>query len=156
MRKGTGYHLTEKVGDAAVGNICEQSIEKECPRHWIRQGLLQLVHLEVLVSDSLLVDTDPRNGEDPIFFLEPTRIQLVVRDQIIEIYPEGNGQQTGNEEDNLPGLDRGAVFPRPNCDTVRNKSSEDLTPTVETEPNADATSLLSLRVPLRRSRLAQK
>lgn len=63
------YQLAEEVGDATIGDIGDQSEKEECPCHWIHQSLLDLVKLEMLVTDSLLVDANPGNGENTIFLL---------------------------------------------------------------------------------------
>ena len=73
------YQLTEKIGDASIGNIRNQRIEEEGPGHRVQQCFLDLVHLKVLVTDSLLVLADSRHGQHSVLFLQPARVQLVVR-----------------------------------------------------------------------------
>ena len=77
---GRTYQLAEKVGNPTIRDIGNERIKEECPGHRIQQRLLHLVQLEVLVTDTLLVDPHPRDGEHTVFFLEPPSIQLAVRD----------------------------------------------------------------------------
>lgn len=74
------YKLTEEVGNSAIGYICKHGEEEESPRHWIGESFLSLVQFEVLVSDTLLVDTDAGNGKDSVFLLQPACIKLTIRD----------------------------------------------------------------------------
>lgn len=55
--------LAEEVGNAAVRNICCTSVESESPGHRVKERFLELVHFEVLVSDTLLVDADTLDGQ---------------------------------------------------------------------------------------------
>lgn len=102
----------------------------------------------MLVSNTLLVTADSSNSKDTILFLEPTSVQLTVRDNPQEKEPENNSHKTSDEEDDLPGFNRWAVLSRTHGNTICNQTTDNLSDTVKTEPNIDATTLLSLCIPL--------
>lgn len=140
--------MTEKVRDTAIGNIRNQRIEEEGPGDRVQESLLDLVQLEVLVTDTLLVDAHPGNGQNPILLAQPARIQLVIRHNPQENQTQRDSQQTGDEEDNLPRSDQGSVFLRADSDSVRDATADDLAHAVEAEPDINAATLFSLRIPL--------
>jgi hypothetical protein len=58
--------------------IRNERIEEERPAQRIKQGLLHLVELEVLVTNTLIVHSNALNGKDAVFFAEPAAVHLVV------------------------------------------------------------------------------
>jgi hypothetical protein len=62
-----------------IGDISNQGIEEECPSQGICQRLLELVHLEMLVSDTLLIASDTLNGKNSIFLAQETGVELIIR-----------------------------------------------------------------------------
>jgi len=103
----------------------------------------------VFITHSLSVDSNALNGQQPIFFTQPPAIQLVVWHNPQEQDTQTHCQQTGNEEDDFPGLNRGTRFPAPDSNAVGEAAAEDLGEPVETEPDASARALLFFGVPLR-------
>jgi hypothetical protein len=99
------YQLAEEVGNTAVRDIRHESVEEECPGHGVNQSFLQLIGLEVLVADPLLVYAHARNGQNPVFLLQPARVQLAVGNEVEEVGPQCDGQEAGHQKDNLPGFD---------------------------------------------------
>lgn len=85
------YQLVEEVGDPTIGNISNQRIQKERPRHWVQQRLLNLVRLEMLIPDSLLVFAHASDGQHAVFFLQPPGVKLAVRDHPVENSAQGDG-----------------------------------------------------------------
>lgn len=142
------YQLTEEVGDTTIRNISNQRKKEERPCHRVQQSLFNLVQLEMLVANSLLVDAHPRDSQDPVFFLQPARVQLVIWDNPEEDAAQHDGQQTRYEEDDFPGFDGGAVFSCTDGDAVCDDAANDLADAVEAEPDVDAAALFSLCVPL--------
>jgi hypothetical protein len=63
-----------------IGNISNQGVEEECPGQGICQRFLELVHLEMLVSDTLLVASHTFNGKNSIFLAQETGVELIIRD----------------------------------------------------------------------------
>lgn len=59
--KGTDQ-LTKKVTNTAIWDISNQRIECKRPRHRILQRFFELIHFEMLVSDTLLIDAHTLNG----------------------------------------------------------------------------------------------
>lgn len=142
------YQLTEKVRDTAVGNIRNQRIEEEGPAHRIQERLLDLVQLEVLVTDTLLIDAYSSNGQNAVLLLQPAGIQLIIRHNPQENTTQHNSQQTGDKEDDLPRCDRRSIFRGADGDSVRDATPDDLADAVEAEPDINATALFFLRIPL--------
>lgn len=145
------YQLTEEVGDTTVGDISDQRKEEERPGDRVQESFLDLVELEMLVTNSLLVFTHTRDSQYPVLFLQPACVQLVIRYYPEENKAERDGQETRHEEDNLPRLNGGAVFPRANGNAVCDNTADDLSDAVETEPDVDPAALFFLGVPLRLS-----
>lgn len=131
-----------------IGNISDQSIEEECPSQGIQQCLLELVHLKVLVSDSLLIASNTLNGKDLVFLAEETCVELIVRDDPEEDEADADGQASGDQEDDLPGLNVGSMETGSFCDAIRHQATEDLCESVKREPDACARTLFLLGVPL--------
>lgn len=98
--------MAEKVSDTTVRDISNQRIEEERPCHWVKQRFFDLIHLKMLITDSLLVNPNSSHGQHSVFFLQPTRIQLVVWYNPIEDQAQQDGQHAGEQEDNLPRRDR--------------------------------------------------
>jgi len=148
LYNGIPYQLTEEIGNTSIGNIGNKSIEKESPSHRIQKRLLNLIQLEVLVSNTLLVNADTSNSQDAIFLVQPARIELVIWHNPEENQTKTNGQQAGNKEDDFPRLDGGAVLFSANSDPVGYYTAENLAYAVEAEPDVDTASLFVFRVPL--------
>lgn len=142
------YQLTEKVCNTAVRNIRNQGKEKECPGHRVQESLLDLIQLEVLVTDTLLVDAHSGNSQNAILLVQPACIQLAIWDNPQENNPQHDSRQTGNEEDDLPRCDQRSVFFGADGDSIRNATTDYLADAVEAEPNINTTALLFLRIPL--------
>lgn len=142
------YQLTEEVGDTTVGDVGNQSVEEERPGHWVQQCLLDLVQLEVLVTNSLLVDADTRNSQYSVLFLQPARVQLVIRYDPEENAAQCDCQETRHKEDDLPRRDRGAVLPRADGNAVCDDTANNLSDTVEAEPDVHPAALFFLGIPL--------
>jgi hypothetical protein len=107
-----------------------------------------LVHLEVLVSDTLLIASDTLNGKNSIFLAQKACIELTVRDNPKEDEPNADSQATSDQEDDLPGLDTGSVETCAFCNTVCHQTTKDLRESVEREPDASTGALLFLSIPL--------
>lgn len=102
----------------------------------------------MFVPNALLVDAHTLNSEKTVFVGEPSRIQLVVRDDPEKEESDGDGKYTRGEENNLPWRDGGSIFPCAHGNAVCNGAADDLPNAVEAEPDACAVSLLFACVPL--------
>jgi hypothetical protein len=131
-----------------IGDIGHQRIEDKSPSQRVRQSFTQLVPLEVLVTDTLLIDTDAFNGKDAIFFAQPSSVKLVVGYREEENYTNRSGQQPSKKENDLPTSNGSWVGFRAFSDAIRNDATEDLREAVKREPDACSRSLLFFRVPL--------
>ena len=74
------YQLTEEVRDSTVGNIGDERIEEERPCHRVQKCLLDLIHLKMLVTNTLLINLHSGHSQDSVLFAEPPGIQLAVGD----------------------------------------------------------------------------
>jgi hypothetical protein len=142
------HQLREEVTDPAIRNIRHKRVERESPSQWVHQGLLQLIHLEVLVSNTLLVDPDSFDGQDSVTRLQPSSIELVVRHDEQEDNAQTCCETAIDQKYDLPGCDCCAMLAGPDRDAVGDEAAEDLTEAVEREPKAGTGALLLLRVPL--------
>lgn len=140
--------MTEEISDTTVRNISNQSVKEKRPRHRVQQRLLNLIQLEMLITNTLLVNAHPRNSQDPVFFLQPACVQLVIRDNPEEDTAQCDGQESRYEEDDFPRCDGGTVFPCADRDAVCDDAADDLADAVEAEPDIHAAALFSLGVPL--------
>ena len=131
-----------------IRDVRYQSIEDKCPGQGIRQCLLELIHLEMFVSDSLLVASDTLNSKNSIFLAQETSIKLTIRDDPKEDESNADRQASGNQEDDFPGLDTGSVKACAFCDAVSHQTTEDLCESIEREPDTSAGALLFFGVPL--------
>jgi hypothetical protein len=131
-----------------IRNVSNQGVEEECPSQRIQQCLFELVHFEMLVSDTLLIASDTLNGQNPIFLAQETGIELTVRDNPEEDESNADGQASGNQENDFPGLDAGSVKTCAFCNAISYQTTEDLCESVEREPDTCARALLFLRIPL--------
>ena len=102
----------------------------------------------MLVSNTLLVGPHTSHRQNAVFLLQPPSVELAVRYDPEEDQPKDDGQQTGDEEDDLPGFNGGAVFGGPNCNTICDEASENLAPAVKAEPDVDTAALFFFGVPL--------
>lgn len=143
--------LAEEVADPAVGDVGHEAVAEEEPRHGVCERLAELVHFPVAVPHALLVLPDPLHRQHALPARgQEARVELVVRHEPQEDEAHGGRQQPAHEEDDLPGLERRAVFARPDRDAVGDEAAEDLRPPVKREPDARAEALLAFSVPLRR------
>lgn len=122
----------------SVGNVGDQGVEGECPGHGIRESFLELIHLEMLVTDTLLIATYTLDGQKLLLFGQETGVELTVRHFPKEPTSNDDSKQTGDEEDNLPRLDGRSIDVSPASDAVGDKASDDLSPAVEREPDSGA------------------
>ncbi len=65
-----------------IWDVGDQSIEAESPSQGIRQTFLELIHLEVLIANSLLIDSNPPHCHDPLLLGQELSIQLIIRHEI--------------------------------------------------------------------------
>lgn len=70
--------LAEEIGDSPIGYICNQSIEGKSPCERVEKCFFQLVELEVLVADTLLIDSHPFDSKLTVIGTEPASIELVI------------------------------------------------------------------------------
>jgi hypothetical protein len=138
------------VGVSTVRYIGDERVEEERPAQRVKQSFFQLVKLEVLVSDSLGVDSNTLNSQDAIFLAQPTAVELIVRYDPEEENTNAGSQESSYQENNLPGLDGGSRLTTPDSNAVSDTPAENLSPPVEAEPDTSARTLLFLCVPLRR------
>jgi hypothetical protein len=104
----------------------------------------------MLVSDTLLITSHTLNGKHSIFLAQEAGIKLTVRNDPEEDESNADGQASGDQEDDFPGLDAGSVETCAFCDAVGHQTTEDLCESIEREPDTSARTLLFLRIPLRR------
>jgi len=97
--------LVEEVGDTSIWDISNKRNEEERPCHRVHQRLLHLIELEMLISNTLLINPDSRNSQNPIFLLQPPRVQLAIRHDPEEYKSQRNSQQARAQEDDFPRLD---------------------------------------------------
>lgn len=103
-KKWHTHQLAKEVGDAAIWNICQQGVKNKTPDHRIQQSLFELIYFEMLISDPLLVDADPFDCKDSIFWGQPSRIQLVVRNQVEKVESNTDSEQASCQKNDLPWL----------------------------------------------------
>jgi hypothetical protein len=107
-----------------------------------------LVHLEVLVADTLLILPNPLNGHDSFLRSQEPRIELIVRHQPKKDAAHSSSYQSNSQKDDFPRLNCGTVFLHANGYPVRNKASKNLSKSIETEPNSGSCPLFLFRIPL--------
>lgn len=126
--------LTEKVTNTAIRNISNQCIECKRPRHRILHSFFELIHFEVFVSDTLLIDAHTLNGQYSIFLRQPSCIQLIVGNDPQKDQANADCEQPRGEKDNLPRRNGRSVLVCTLCDSVGDCAADDLAEAVETEP----------------------
>ena len=94
--------MREEIADPTIRNIRRQSIEGEGPSHWIRERFNELIHLEMLISNTLLIHSHSSHRKNAVFGREPSSVQLVVWDHVPENKAECCCQATIDEEDDFP------------------------------------------------------
>src|SRR5271156_2805773 len=87
-------------------NLRNECIERDSPGQRVCQSLLQLVELKVFVSDALLVRPNSLDSQDAVPRLQPPRVELIIRHNKPKHDAQGSGQQSIDEEDNLPSGNR--------------------------------------------------
>lgn len=129
--------------------ISHQRIENKSPSQRICERLLDLIHLEMLVTNSLLVLANSLNSKNSILFTQKPRIHLVIRHQPQEEDAHGGSEQSGEEEDDFPRSNGASALFGPFGNSIGNQATEYLRKTIEGEPYVHAETLLTLGVPLR-------
>lgn len=81
-----------------IGDIANKGVEDHSPHQRILERLLELIHLEVLVAHSLLVDPDPLHSLQPLPFRQEAGVQLVVRHHKQEDDTHRRREQADNHE----------------------------------------------------------
>lgn len=104
------------------------------PRQRIDQSFTKLIHFEVLVPNSLLIDSDALNCKISILFGQPTSIHLIIGNNEKEYNSDSYSQQTSNQENDLPTSNGCAVLCDSFGNTVCNQASEDLRKAIKGEP----------------------
>lgn len=102
----------------------------------------------MLVTDALLIDTDPLNTQSSVTFTEPVSVELIVRDEEEEHYSHCHCQVASDRKDNLPRRNRRTVQSDALGNSISNQPIEDLRKAIEAEPDAHSCSLLLLSVPV--------
>ena len=131
-----------------IGDIGYQRVKDKSPGQRVCQSFTQLIPLEVLVTNTLLVDTDTFDGKDAIFLAQPSSVELVIRYREKEYHADCSGQKSSKKENNLPASNGSWVSLGTFGNSIRNDATEDLRESVEGEPDACSRSLLFFRVPL--------
>jgi hypothetical protein len=88
-----------------AGWVLTKSVEDEGPYHGVSHGLLELVSLEMLITDPLLVDADALDGHEALILRQELGVELVVGHNPEEEHADGGGEEADYEEEQLPGLD---------------------------------------------------
>ena len=141
--------LGEEVRNAAVGDGGGEADEDEGPGQRVGEGFAELVGFEVAVSDAWLVYADAFDGQAALRRGEPPGVELVVGHEEEEEDTHDDGEGAGDEEDGFPGGDGGAVFAGAFGDVVGDQAAEDLSHSVEAEPDSDPGAVFAFGVPLR-------
>lgn len=102
----------------------------------------------MLVSDTLLIASDTLNGKDLVFLAEETCVELIVRNDPEEDEADADGQASGNQEDDLPGLNVGSVQASAFRDAISHQTTKDLCESVERKPDTCPRTLFLLGIPL--------
>lgn len=102
----------------------------------------------MLVTDTLLVDADTLDGQDPIFLAKPASIELIVWNSEEEDDTDYRGQESSEKEDNLPAGNGSRMDRRSTRDSISDKTAENLRKAVERKPDASPRALLGFRIPL--------
>jgi hypothetical protein len=72
----------------------------------------------MLVSDTLLITSHTLNSKNSIFLAQEAGIELTVRNNPKEDKSNADGQASGDQEDDFPGLDTGSVEACTFCNTI--------------------------------------
>lgn len=126
--------MTKKIANTTIRNISNQRIKRKRPRHRILHRFLELIHFEMLVSDSLLIDAHTLNGQYSIFLRHPSRIQLVVRYDPEKDQSNADCEQPRGQKDNLPRRNGRSILICTLCDAVGDCAADDLAEAIEAEP----------------------
>lgn len=103
----------------------------------------------MFVPHTLFVYPNSLDSKDALFLAQPPTIQLVIRYNPQKTHSHTRRQTASYQENNLPWLNRRAVFFAPNGDAVCDEAAKNLREPVETEPDGCARALLGFCVPLR-------
>lgn len=133
-----------------IRNICNESIKDKSPGHGIEKSLLELVHLEMLVTNSLLIDADSLDCQYTILWTEPASVELIVGHEEQEEDSDTYREKTSDEKHNLPRFNGRAVDRSAASDAIGHQTTKDLGKAVEREPDTDTSALLLFGVPLAR------
>lgn len=126
--------MTKKVTNTTIWNISNKRIKRKRPRHGILHRLVELIHFEMLVSDTLLIDAYALNGQHAIFLRQPSRIQLVVWYNPEKDQADTYGEKARDQKDDLPWRNGRSVLVGSLCDAVSYRAADDLAEAVEAEP----------------------
>lgn len=141
--------LAEEVAYSAVGYVRDQAVEHKGPGHRVRQGFFELIELEMFIAHALLVHPDALYRENLLLLCEESGVHLIIRHNEEEDGADESGKQPYDQEQQLPRLYSHRALGCANCNPVGDKSTEDLTPAIEREPNACPCTLLPGGIPLR-------
>lgn len=144
------HQLRKEIANSSIGDIGREGVKAKSPCQGVQEGFSQLIPLEMFVSNALLIDSHSLDCQDPITRLQPPPVELVVRNDKEEDDPQSGRQAAIDEEDDFPGSDGGTAFSGTHCDAVCDQTAEDLTKSVEGEPDAGSCALFFLGPPLRR------
>lgn len=89
-----------------------------------------------VLTDALLIAPNSSNGENSVRFAEPASVELVIRHNEPEDKAEASGKESKDKKDNFPWFNGQPVLPCSYRDPVCDKTADDLTDTVEAEPDA--------------------
>lgn len=149
VQKVSTHQLREEIADSSIRDIGREGVKAKRPGQGVCESFSQLIPLEMFVSNALLIDSHSLYCEDPITRLQPPCVELVVRNDKEEDDSQSGRQAAVDEEDDFPGSNGRTTFPGTHCDAVCDQTAEDLTESVEGEPDAGSCALLFLGPPLR-------
>lgn len=95
FRRVTKRHneLTEEIADASVRYIGRGGIKCESPGQWVSQGFFKLVCFEMLVPNSLLVDSHTFDGASAVRLAKPAGVELIIGHYKEKDHANGGGQE---------------------------------------------------------------
>lgn len=85
---------------------------------------------------TLLIAPDPRDTQHSIGFTQPAGIELIIGHYKPEYEAETGSEQAEDQENDFPGGNSHTVLPRADGDAIGNKTANNLTDTIEAEPDA--------------------
>lgn len=149
VQKASTHQLREEIADSSIGDVGCEGVKAKGPGQGVRESFSQLIPLEMFVSNALLIDSHSLHCEDAVTRLQPPCVELVVRNDKEEDDSQSGRQAAVDEEDDFPGSDGCTTLSGTHCDAVCNQTAEDLTESVEGEPDTGSCALFFLGPPLR-------